>query len=267
MLAGVVSPHGVSAQLGTSDWEKAAGGKMSFEVASVKRDTSGQSVRPNFPLSADDNYHPTGGLLSADFPVRVYITFAYRLTFAQNQLFLGPQLPKWADQDRFDIQARAAAGTNPTKDQMRLMMQSLLADRFKLAVHWEKKDMPVYTLVVAPGGFKLKLSDPKNDPGSAPGSIGCPADDRACAMMYVGSIPVADFAGALGAMVGRPVIDKTGLTGTYYMNLKWAGDISPNSSLPSLPAALRDQFGLKLKSEKASVDVLMIDHVEEPTPN
>jgi uncharacterized protein (TIGR03435 family) len=265
MLAGAGSLRGVSAQSGAIDWEKAAGGKMSFEVASVKRDTSGQSVRPNFPLSADDDYHPTGGLLSADFPVRVYITFAYRLTLAQNQLFLAAQLPKWADQDRFDIQARAAADTNPTKDQMRLMMQSLLADRFKLAVHWEKKEMPVYTLSVAPRGFKLKASDPKNDP--APGSVGCPADDRACAMMYVGSIPVADFAGDLGAMVGRPVIDKTGLTGTYYMNLKWAGDISPDSSLPSLPAALRDQFGLELKSEKASVDVLVIDHVEEPTPN
>jgi uncharacterized protein (TIGR03435 family) len=265
LVLGIASVPFLHAQSANSDWEKAAGGKMSFDVVSIRLNTSGNSARPNFPLDNSDVYSPNGGLLSAtDFPVRAYITFAYKMSLGQ-QLFLAPQLPKWASQDKFDIQARAAAA-NPTKDQMRLMMQSLLADRFKLTVHWEKKDMPVYTLAVASGGFKLKFSDPQY-PATNSSSAVCPVDDAACRRMIVGSIPVADFAGYLGAMVGRPVINKTGLTGTYDMNLMWSSDTAPNSSLPSLPTALRDQFGLELKSEKASVDVLMIDHLEEPSPN
>ena len=124
--------------------------------------------------------------------------------------------------------------------------------------------MPVYTLVVAPGGFKLKPSDQKNDP--APGSVRCPADDRACAILYVGSIQLADFAGDLGAMVGRPVIDKTGLTGTYSMNLTWPGRYRQPRFVLSLIALLRCQInsGSELKSEKASVDAPVIDHLESP---
>ena len=146
------------------------------------------------------------------------------------------------------------------------MMQTFLADRFKLSVHWEKRSMPVYVLVVAPGGFKLKPSDPKNDPPRAPGSIGCPPEDRACHIMPMGSVAVPEFAGALGGIVGRPVIDQTGLTGTYYIDLKWAGDASADSPLPSLPTSLR-AVGLEMKSQTGPVDVLVIDHAEKPTPN
>jgi uncharacterized protein (TIGR03435 family) len=85
--------------------------------------------------------------------------------------------------------------------------------------------------------------------------------------MVTGATTLPAFAGQLGRSVGRPVVDKTGIAGTYYMDVQWAGDTSPDSPLSSLATALRDQFGLELKSEKAPMDVLVIDHVERPTPN
>lgn len=194
--------------------------------------------------------------------------FAFHLT--RSSPVVG--LPPWGNAacgagftNTFRIDATMPANT--TQEQLRQMMQTLLADRFKLALHWEKKTLPVYALVVAPSGFRLKPSDPRNDPPRAPGSIGCPPNDRTCHIMVMGSAPISDFAGLLGGILGRPVIDQTGIAGTYYMDLKWASDVSPDSPLPSLPAALHEQFGLELKSERAPVDVLVIDHVEKPSPN
>jgi uncharacterized protein (TIGR03435 family) len=147
------------------------------------------------------------------------------------------------------------------------MMQTLLANRFKLMVHWETRNLPVYSLVVAQGGFKLKPSDPKDDPPRAPGSIGCPPDDRACHIIPLGSAPISALAAFLASSLGRPVIDRTGLTDSYRIDLRWAGDSSPNSSLPSLPTALKDAFGLELKPDTGPVQVLVIDLVEKPSAN
>ena len=127
----------------TPQWQIDAGGKMAFDVASVKQnktDGTNPANRPNanFGLSPSDNLSPTGsptgGRLSVTrFALNVLIAFAYKLSFGQ-QNALKSQLPKWALAERFDIEARAPI-SNPTKDQFRLMMQSLLADRFKLMVH------------------------------------------------------------------------------------------------------------------------------------
>jgi uncharacterized protein (TIGR03435 family) len=133
------------------DWQKKAGGEMSFEVASIKRD-SGQFRPPNFPFDPGDAYAETGGRLSADFSLTTYITFAYKLSPTQEQRqAMIAHLPKWVAEDRFNIQAKAV-GVNPTKDQMRLMMQALLADRFKLAVHFETQEAPALALVLVKNG-------------------------------------------------------------------------------------------------------------------
>jgi hypothetical protein len=136
--------------------QKAAGGKMSFQAVSIKVTkgicpASGPAPYSNFPLDSSDVFPPNGGLfLARNVSVLRYVIFAYKLTPSQASL-LGPQLPgNWVAFDRFDIQARASADT--TKDEVRLMMQSLLADRIKLAAHWEVRHVPksgtIRTLVI-----------------------------------------------------------------------------------------------------------------------
>ena len=182
-------------------------------------------------------------------------------------------LPSWADTacsdastaNTYEFQATMPADT--TDADARLMLQAFLAERFALAFHWETRTLPLFALVIADSGFKLKPTAPKDDPPRAPGSLGCPAEDRACRMIVMGSVPLSQFAAVLAYGAGRPVIDKTGLRDTYYLDLKWAGETSPNSPLPSLPAALREQFGLELKPDSGPVEVLVIDRAERPTPN
>ena len=155
-----------------------------------------------------------------------------------------------------------------TLAQSRQMMQSLLAERFRLATHWETKQLPVYALRVAPGPTKLKPSDPGKEPPIKPGSIDCPTDDPHCHHGYAVASTTTGLAGLLSLMLERPVIDKTGLSGTYSFGVvKWAGDDSSGSSLPSVFAFMREQFGLELKPEVGPLPVLVIDHVEKPTGN
>ena len=129
------------------DWQVAAGGALSFDVASVKPNISGDDDSgSNVPLGADETFTPTGGLFSGtNLELADYILFAYKLTPHQLQDALS-QMPKWTGSDRFDIQARAPG--SPNKDQFRLMMQALLADRFKLAFHYETRHLPVFALVL-----------------------------------------------------------------------------------------------------------------------
>jgi uncharacterized protein (TIGR03435 family) len=290
----------VRAQSAPSDWEKAAGGKMAFDVASVKPNKSGpqQPGDSNIPLGDRDNYPRTGGLFSGtNLSLGSYTGFAYKLTFNQGRL-LSSQLPKWAAQDRFDIVGRAQG--NPTKDQMRLMMQSLLADRFKLMVHFETRQIPVFELVIAKPpqlGPQLRLhvddppcpaSGPSGSPGDSGGTvrggfpIHCgafmPIEATAPGRQRMGArnIPwelFANYAGLMGRVADRPVVDRTGLSGTVDFVIEWTPavpstpDFQPDLSSPTFPEALQDQLGLKLNSEVDPVQILVIDHVEEPSAN
>src|SRR5690349_7851905 len=124
--------------------QTAAGGKLSFEIASVKQNfSSKQGSDSNVPLFGD-RYPANGGLfLAVNQPLSNYLAFAYNLDITRARM-LESELPKWALAGRFDIQARAPAGA--TKDQMRLMMQSLLADRFHLKAHLETRETKIYAL-------------------------------------------------------------------------------------------------------------------------
>lgn len=152
-------------------WQIDAGGKMEFDAASIKQNLSHDPAHTNVGLSGFDEGSPNGGFLSAvDFPLSVYIMFAYKLTPYQMQ-FLQPQLPKWAATDNFDVEARAQS--SPTRDQMRLMMQSLLADRFKLAVHIETRQLPGLAVVLEkPGKTGPRLVSLPND---VPCAVASPA--------------------------------------------------------------------------------------------
>jgi uncharacterized protein (TIGR03435 family) len=159
MLAATVAPVLAQCALGqkvpskptsTSDWQAAVGGKMSFDVASAKPNKSADEPTSNFPLGPGDIYAVTGGRFCAtSTTVLNYITFAHKLNGQQRQR-IASALPGWVSSDRFDIGARGQA--NATKDQVRLMMQSLLADRFKLVLHHETQQSPALALVVAQGG-------------------------------------------------------------------------------------------------------------------
>ena len=136
---------------GDPDWQKAAGGKMAFDVASVKLTKLFRP--PSYPLNSG-YAKPPGGRFSASFWLGAYILFAYKLDAFQAKE-ISSQLPKWANES-YAIDAEAEG--NPTKDQMRLMMQSLLADRFKLSAHFETREVPVLALIlVKPGKLGPKL--------------------------------------------------------------------------------------------------------------
>src|ERR1700691_1847040 len=129
---------------------QSAPGKLEFEVASVKPNKSDAPPHANNPLGPGNVYSPYRGYFQAiNFPLYTYILFAYKIMGNQEQ-FLRTQIPAWVMSDRFDIEARAEG--NPDKDQMRLMMRSLLADRFKLGIHYETREVPVFALALPKAG-------------------------------------------------------------------------------------------------------------------
>lgn len=299
----IVCVAGLRAQSPNTDWEKASGGKMAFSIASVKPDSadmSQQTVHANVSMGPGDYYNPTGGLFSAtDFPLFTYIAFAYKLTTNDGKA-LSDQLPKWATTDRYDIEVRADG--EPTKDQMRLMMQSLLADRFKLAIHYEAKQTPVFAMVLdKPGKTGPQLSMHPKDAAcstvyggaTAPGSFagpdtlanGLPAtcggiqrlQPRAPGRIRFGArnVSLLLLANTLTGMgnLDRPVVDQTGLSGTVDFTIEYTpevptgADFKPDESGPTFLEALKDQLGLKLDSKTGTVDVIVLDHMEQLTPN
>jgi bla regulator protein BlaR1 len=228
----------------------------------------------------------------------MYIQFAYKLSVFQDQAAFD-HMPKWATAESFDIEAKAPT-TDATKDQMRLMMQSLLADRFKLVVHFEAHDVPVMALVlVNPGKLGPRLR--AHSEGPACDAKIPPADHSSPKipdvwMPVCGTTQMLDWANQtviLGSRnttmdifadwvplletLDRPVVNHTGLTGRFDIELnftppwKMPKEQSTDAQLdltgPTFLEALKDQLGLKLVSTRAPVPTLVIDHVEQPSPN
>jgi uncharacterized protein (TIGR03435 family) len=171
----------------------------------------------------------------------------------------------WMESERFTVNARVPVGT--TVEQLRLMQQNLLAERFKLTYHHEEKEMPRWELVVAKGGPKLKASvgEPTGTDGREAGATITP-DGRVSAQYIDQSM--AELSAILSKQVHMPVTDITGLTGKFDFTLTWAmdrGGPSPASDADSGPTifnALQTQLGLKLEQKKGPVDRLVIDHAE-----
>jgi uncharacterized protein (TIGR03435 family) len=268
-------------------WQIAAGGKASFEVAAIKPD-NGPFQRPAFPMDNGDAFTQTGGRFFADFPLLTYIQFAYKIRFTpQQRESVLAHLPDWIASERFNIQARADG--RPTKDQMRLMMQSLLADRFQLKIHFETRPTNVLALtLVKPGKTGPKLRPhAEGPPCDAPAGDVFPARCDVEARIsrpdhsFLGgsrNITLDLLATALSSLerLDRPVINQTGLAGTFDYTLEWTPEptgAAPNQAAlpdprgPTFQQALRDQLGLKLESTKAPLETLVIDHVERPSEN
>jgi uncharacterized protein (TIGR03435 family) len=181
--------------------------------------------------------------------------------------------PAWMDAEHFDIAAVTPGEAQPTLDQQLAMVRALLADRFQLTFHREPKELPVYVLSLAKNGSKLKetLAPPTEQPDIvsriAPGEVRLPARNA--------SMP--QFAAVLQRSVfDRPVLDQTGLTGRYDFDLEWTPEETqfdglrretPESTKPTLFAAMQEQLGLKLEATRALVSVISIDRIERPSEN
>jgi len=240
-----------------TDWQAAAGGKMAFDVASIKPSTPEAVVYPPFPLDDGNAFTQTGGRFRAKFRLPAFINFAYKIapTPDQRQAMLA-HLPKWVETDLFLIEAKAPANT--TKDQFRLMMQTLLADRFQLAVRFESREASVYALSLVKAGKLGPNLRPHSEgpPCPATGNIDSPLADAkvfpSICEMYMfertpdrarvrwGSrnitmaslakmLPHAPFIGP--SAVNRPVVDETGLNGAFDFQVEYGPELaSPTAS-------------------------------------
>jgi uncharacterized protein (TIGR03435 family) len=211
-------------------------------------------------------------LITVNSSLADLMMFAYSVQMKQ---IIGA--PDWIEKDRYDINATPDVEGTPTADQVRIMIRKLLADRFQLKFHHDKREMSAFVLTVGKDGSKLKPSQPN---GNLHGIGVQPA--RTGAMMFANNAPIPAFTSFLQSLVlDRPVVDQTGLTGRYDLTVtftpddslfnghslgfpKPADDVEP---APGLFDAIQQQLGLKLTAEKTQVDVLAIDHVEKPSAN
>lgn len=297
--AGAPGPPAAAAQV-TSEWQTAVGAHSTFEVASIRPAAPGPPIPSTVGLNIDDEPVPVGGRFVADSQLDIFIEFAYRIwPTPELAKIMFAHVPKWVTTESFVIAAKMDG--NPTKDQVRLMMQSLLADRFKFAAHFETRTMPVLALIpLKPGKTGPRLR-PHADGLPCDANWIAPADRSSPSVPPGGFLPncgtgvvngpnhtvllgsrnatidqLATYIGQLGVF-GRPLVNQTGITGRYDFSINWMPESHHPSSTgtavpiedagPTLLEALQEQLGLKLKPINAPVQILVIDHVEQPSQN
>ena len=262
---------------------------IEFEVASIKRNTTNTFARGPGP-------NPTSGQVSmTNAPLQTLVLAGYPLQTIPVQVV---GLPDWATSERYDVVAKGKPGATPEERQQ--MWRALLAERLKLQVHYETRERAGYNLVPA-------KSDKRLGPNLQPSTLDCTkppepfnlagqSDQKAvealamtrCGVLMVGSAtsegvftggtPIANLVRMLAGFAGRPVVDRTGLEGTYSARLRFASERSiggastgapapPSDDVPSLFTAVQEQLGLKLETTTVQGQVLVIDHIERPTEN
>ena len=235
---------------------QAAGVPPQIEVASIKASD---------PALASIGNHFSPGLYNyRGYPLKTLIEDAFGVRDYQVLNAAG-----WLRSERWDIDLKTTAPADG--GQRAKILQTLLAERFHLKYRREIRTMPIYCLVVAKGGLKLKLAEEAAQQGARYGN-----------MIVDKKYDIRRLAGDLTANLNMPVVDKTGLTGVYDMDLKWTpdpargefGDVhdpaemqAPDPNRPEIFTAIKEQLGLELKAEKGPVPVIVIEHAERPTPN
>ena len=228
-----------------------------YDVVSVTQNNSNN-------LSSRLNIHD-GIFTATNVPLDVVIEFAYDIN---EDLILGLSGP--VRSAHFDIEAKVlpqdgAAPPKLTDMQMQAMIIPLLADRVHLKAHLQLKTLPVYNLVIARGGLKIKIK-----PAGTHGGGWSIKGSNAEIVLTGKSNSIAELADALSDPVHRQVIDKTGLTGAADITLKWTDEVAAEQGGPnviSIFTAVEEQLGLKLQPSKGPVDTLVIDHAEMPSQN
>jgi uncharacterized protein (TIGR03435 family) len=235
--------------------------KPDVEVATIKPVQPGTRL---FMLTMQG-----GTLVAKNLTLSFLMNFAYEMPTRQ---MAGK--PGWMDTDKWDIEAKLDTPGSPSQAQMRAIMQKLLAERFGLQLHEEKRRLAAYVLIVSKDGPKMtKTADPSLSPNFSLYPSG---------VLIARSATMADLAQSLqNHILGQPLVDKTGLEGRWDFTLKWTPDetqftdapvpVPPPADNPNAPppliTAIQEQLGLKLEAQKADVPVLVIDHVDRPSPN
>jgi uncharacterized protein (TIGR03435 family) len=206
--------------------------------------------------------------IEKDYTLKLLIAAAYDLN--PRTISGGPA---WIGSDHFDIVALTPGEVRPNRDQQMSMLRGLLADRFKLTFHREQKEFSIYVLDVAKNGPKLKKSTA--DPDAAAALISTVYPQRI--LLPARNATMGEFASLMRAILDRPVVDKTGLTGRYDFDLEWAPDESqfggevPAASAEAANApfftAIQQQLGLKLEATKGPIAALVVDGAERPSAN
>jgi len=237
-----------------------------FEVVSLRLNTSGDA-------NAGFNIRPGGTLVANNVSVRMLISAAYRLQ--PSQLAGGPD---WLATDRYDLVARAPAEL--TRETAEPLLRALLAERFRLASHRERRSLPVYALVRARAdglGPRLVASSIDCSPAAAAArqkgeGAPVPAGRPTCSVsnsatsIAGGGMSLTALAEALAPRLGRLVIDRSGLTGLFDFDIAFAGQ-RPGPDDVSLETALQEQLGLRVEPDRAEVEVIVVDTIERPTEN
>ena len=284
-----------------------------YDVVSIKRNQASPTGRPESPVSIQ---RPDGGFTRTRVPISVLIARAYSAGAPADMV----GLPDWAMRELYDVSATSTL-TKATAEDRTAMLKALLADRVKLAAHIEKREQPVYDLVVARADGKLgsgltpidadcaakvaadrAAAEAANNAGTPPPprpqmpdfsvppppctlrtvglalrdrQAGRPADPRRPGDLMEGEATIEILAQGLRLSTGRLVLDKTGLQGSYRIAMTFDAFASrrppdvaaPADALPTVFTAIREQLGLELKSSKAELETLIIDHIERPTEN
>jgi uncharacterized protein (TIGR03435 family) len=223
---------------------QSSGARPAFEVASIKPNTSGEP-------GARSGTRPGGRYIAMNTSLKGMVMQAYGL-----QSFQITGGPGWLETDRYDVNAKGEE--NIPERQIWLMLQSLLADRFKLKVHREMKESGIYSLVVAKSGLRLQ-------PSSATG-VNFGVGGR---KIVAQGASMDDLTNLLTIQLGQPVSNKTGVTGRFDITLSWAPDAATAGSegAPSIFTVIQEQLGLRLESGRGPVEILVIDSAEKPTPD
>jgi uncharacterized protein (TIGR03435 family) len=233
----------------------------SFEVATIKPSKPGQ---PGKAFRVNGREFSTINTSVSDMMV-----FAYGIH--ARQVAGGPD---WLEKDKYDVLAKPDVDGQPNDKQLKSMVQKLLADRFKLTFHRDKKELSVYAIVVAKNGSKLTKSE--GDGNGLPSLF-----FRGLGNLPARNATMADFAGVMqSAVLDKPVVDQAGLSGRFDFTLMWTPDEfqfgglgvkppapSDKDTQPDLYTAFQQQLGLRLESTKAQAEVLVIDKVEKPSEN
>jgi uncharacterized protein (TIGR03435 family) len=270
MLLAVCAVAPLAAQSATTGGtaDKVPKAAPAFEVATIKP-VDGLGKGRYIVMQGTDRF------VATNYTVKLLIAAAYDLN--PREISGGPE---WVESDHYDILAATPGATRPSHDEQMAMLRTLLAERFKLSFHRESKVFSIYALEVIKGG-------PKYAQGDGPGLKATTSDDPTVLISTVypdhlhlpaRNATMADFVSMLQrAMLDRPVVDKTGLTGRFDFDLTWAADetqfggevpVAPaDAQAPPLFTALEQQLGLRLEATRGPVEALVVDTVERPTAN